>query len=237
MVSMKILCVDDDSIQLELLNHYFKESKMNVQAHYYHNSEEFFFGFEDHQDCDAIFLDVEMPGLNGFEIAKRIREYNQHVMIVFITAYPQYAIQGYEVFALDYILKPISQTSINSILDKISSLKKRIVPTFIFETEEGSRVIELDDICVVEAMGRESIIHLLNEELIVKEGFSTLNEKLGNTFIPIHRSYSINLNNLQQYTKEDILMDNGKTYPISRRMAKDVISKIVKHHQEQGYRL
>ncbi len=107
---MKIAVVDDDDQcrkqVTEYLHTYAQDTKQVMEVEAY--SLGINFASEYRADCDVIFLDVEMPRMDGISVAKKIREVDQNVPIIFLTSYSQYAINGYEVNALDYVMKPLT---------------------------------------------------------------------------------------------------------------------------------
>ena len=82
------------------------------------SAEAFLFQYAEDKRCDILLLDVEMPGLNGVELAKRIRQKNKALQIVFITGYTDYIAEGYDVSALHYLVKPVSREKLFTVLDR-----------------------------------------------------------------------------------------------------------------------
>ena len=106
---LRIAVVDDDQIAIsrlrECLNHYSEEKGVNFNIKVYQNGIDLLVGYR--SDYDIIFLDVDMPDINGFQTARRIRELDECVILVFVTNLAQYAIEGYKYHAADYIVKPL----------------------------------------------------------------------------------------------------------------------------------
>lgn len=236
---LKILCVDDDVIQHKNLKHLFEESKMKVDVSYYIDSDALFFDFEDHTDIDAIFLDIEMTKMNGLEIAKKLRAMDYDLPIVFITGYTQYAIDGYEVQAFDYILKPINLDKLITLLHKLTAAKKNDYRrTHLFDTEQGQERVYEDEIEGLEALGNTVRIDLKDRTLIVKASLNSIMKKLNpKDFIQCHRSYVINLASITTLHKDTITLANGKVFPISRRLRNEVFNLINEYFLGEGYQL
>ena len=106
---IKVAIVDDDSLQLNLLNNMITiagdKIGYSIQSTLFESGEAFLFALEDLPDLNIVFLDIQMKDINGMEVARKIRENNQELTLVFITAFVEYALDGYSVNALDYILK------------------------------------------------------------------------------------------------------------------------------------
>ena len=122
---MKIAVCDDQSIQVDLINDYIKEwskkSGINVYIDNFSSGESFLFEWDDYNKYDIIFLDIEMNKISGIELSNIIREKNKIVDIVFVTGIFKYALHGYKVGALQYLLKPIKNTDIYECLDRTKS--------------------------------------------------------------------------------------------------------------------
>ena len=114
---------------------------------------EFVQAYKDKHDFDVIFLDIEMHGLDGLETARAIREYDQQVVIVFTTRMAQYAVAGYEVDAISYLVKPISAESFALAWRKIERIvSSRVVEQIAIETTDGNLYVKTSDIYYMDTM-------------------------------------------------------------------------------------
>ena len=124
---LRIATVEDDANDLEALrthlSRYEKENGLKFQVTEFRDGEDIVTDYS--ADYDLILMDIEMAFLNGMKAAEKIRELDKDVIIIFITNMPQYAIQGYKVNALDYMLKPISYFSFSESMGKSASQSKR----------------------------------------------------------------------------------------------------------------
>lgn len=185
---------------------------------------------------DLVFLDIEMPQYNGFELMTFLPEINFDV--IFVTAYSQYAIQAFEVSAIDYILKPIDVNTLCKAVDKVkqkhskTTVQKRLEilkETFINEEirkislpmSDGLLFVEVKDIILLKADGAYTNVYLHNgSRILVSKKLRFFEEVLvsrPNFFRP-HRSYLININYIRKYTRAEnsIVMDNNAEVAISR---------------------
>ena len=121
-MNYKIAVCDDEAEQVEYLAALagdWAECRGNrVCIRPFYSAEEFLFHYEEEKDCDILLLDIEMRGINGVELAKRLREENDALQIIFITGHPDFIADGYEVGALHYLLKPVSGEKLNQVLDR-----------------------------------------------------------------------------------------------------------------------
>ena len=182
---------------------------------------------------DLFFLDINMPEITGLSLAKII---NKKSHIIFTTAYREYAVDGFDLQATDYLLKPISfdrfLQAIQRITQKDQVQQSKIVQTennkdFIFVRVERKMVkVNFSDILYIESLSDYIKIHTQKETFITRETISNIETKLPNTnFIRVHRSFIVSLSKISSYTTETIEIEN-KAIPISRSYKDSVIQKL-----------
>ncbi|WP_236629320.1 MULTISPECIES: LytTR family DNA-binding domain-containing protein [Lactobacillus] len=160
---MKVAVVEDNAQERDRLlgcfNQYEQEHSINFEITTYQNGLE----FVDHytKDFDVIYLDVQMPHMDGMTAAKKIRKVDSTVPIVFVTNYVQYAIQGYEVDATDFILKPINYFNFSEHFKKIERKVGQEQASLLFDTLSGSQKIILDQLYYVESEKHYLHLHLM----------------------------------------------------------------------------
>lgn len=195
---------------------------------------------------DLVFLDIDLPDGNGFEVLNGIDE--PLPKVIFVTAYNQYAVKAFQVSAIDYLLKPVDPMLLKKAVQKAMSadlsseeltIRKEILQSnridglqkLALPTQQGIHMVNIADIICIEADGNYARIHLSNgknifvsKQLKVFEGWLE-----GLSFFRIHHSHIINLNYLKEYIKGDggsVIMDNGHEVEVSRRR-KDEFLKII----------
>lgn len=232
---LTIAIVDDEKIQIETMKTLIEDAaeKLNLSVELidFSSGEAFLFELEDHVAIDIVFLDIEMKKLDGLDVAKKIRETNSELTIVFATAFAEYAVQGYDVQALDYLLKPIDTEKISRVLirhlEKMPTIKKSIM----LETQGEIFKLFLEDILYIEVNRRECTFHSKDKVLTVNQTLKEVSEKLNNEFIQTHRSYLVNVKHINRLHKADIELSSGATIPISRRLAKDVQGRFIDYYK------
>jgi two-component system LytT family response regulator len=185
---------------------------------------------------DVVFLDIEMPDYNGFELLGFFREIDFD--IIFVTAYSEYAIKAFEISAVDYILKPIDIDQLKNSVEKLkqkklhSQMQEQIellkesykgddIRKIALSMSNGLTFVEIADIILLEADGAYTTFYLKNgQRIVVSKKLKFYEDILSNRsfFFRTHRSYFINVNFIKKYSRSEnaILMDNDTSITISR---------------------
>lgn len=234
---LTILCVDDDPIMHTHLKTLFEQSDTDVLAHFHNHAEELLFGLEDHKSVDAFFLDVEMDSMNGIDLAKKLRLLGHDQPIVFITGYTQYAIDGYDVQAYDYLLKPIKEDKFHKLLSALNAQKNIETHYIMLDVDDGSIKIDIDRIVGFEAQGSQVRMELIDGGHFLKLPLSQILSQLDSNFLQIHRSYIINIKAVEALQKDQITLSNGSVFPISRRLKAEVHRKVAHFYERGTYNL
>lgn len=165
---------------------------------------------------DLVFLDIEMPGIDGITLAKRLRAVSENVQIVFLTSHIEYALEGYEVNALRYLVKPVDMNKLSEVLKYIQD-KKNNSRQIIIKQEGEDIVIDISDIIYMESMDKNVRIVTSKSEYITRYNISDYEEELKNSgFLRIHRGYLISLSKVKKIVKNDVVMDGDISLPVSR---------------------
>lgn len=230
----KCIIVDDEPVALDILeNHLSKINNIQVLARCRNASEAF--NAINKNRIDLVFLDINMSGISGISFAKSI---NKNIKIIFTTAYREYAIEGFDLHAVDYLLKPISfnrfQDAINNfqqtyINPDSSAKQERDIAHFIFvKIDRKMHKIDFSSILWIESLNDYLKIETIEETKVIRENISTLERKLPDSkFLRIHRSYIISLDKIDSYSNEEVIIKN-KSLPISRTYKEGVIQKLKK---------
>lgn len=220
----KIAVCDDMEEDLQYLTsavaNWAKQEKITVELEKFFSSDKFIFRYTEQPDFDILLLDIEMPGMNGIELAKIIRQKNEHIQIIFITGFPDFIAQGYDVSALHYLMKPVSQEKLSEILCRATEKLRKVEKTALFQTDGGIQRIFIDQIVSVEAFAHTCVIVTTNSNLEIKASISSiekmLHEAAAGSFIRTHRSYLVGVRYIQSISKTDITLDSGRKIPLSR---------------------
>ncbi|HBS88936.1 MAG: hypothetical protein A2W91_05785 [Bacteroidetes bacterium GWF2_38_335] len=247
MSTLKTLVIDDEKNAVEnivtILKNYCDEIEISGCAY---NAAE---GIELAKKIkpDLVFVDIEMPDATGFDVANAIKGIQP--MIVFVTAFEQYAIKAFKVNAIGYITKPVEIEELQSVVEKAKEIykqrelamqnatKKVISEKICVPTGKGYSFIDASDISYIEAEGRYSNIHFINQApILITRSLGEMEAQIGSDeFFRAHHSSIINLNHIQFFNSREgyIQMQNGEKVILSRRK-RDEFLKIFKRDTDKS---
>lgn len=192
------------------------------------SAESLLFDWDGGSGCDILLLDIEMGGMDGVTLAKRIRRDNARTQIVFITGFPDFIAEGYEVAALHYLMKPVSKEKLFQVLDRaagnLQKAEKRLRVTFDRETE----LVALSKITYIEAQKQYVVIHTPEREYRMKAALSEVQKELDELFFKCQRSFIVNLRFVQKIDSGFVTLKDGTEVPISRGMAQEIGREIIR---------
>lgn len=218
-VLMVVAICDDDSLfrtELKTLIIEYKQSKrIAVDVYEFENGNDL---LESKDIFDIIFIDYQMPGLDGLETARELRKRNYICSIIFITSYPQFILDSFEVQPFRFFIKPMKNNKILSAMDSYLMQQKLLNPILI--VEEGTQYrIKTEDIIYLEAIGKNCLIRTREHTYKSSKTLSKIEEVLPtHCFYRIHKSYIVNMYCIDSISKNEILMINGEKTIISRTM-------------------
>lgn len=229
----KVLLIDDETAGRTMIRQYLAEYKKYVIVGEANNGVDAVRLINEFKP-DLIFLDIQMPGMTGFEVLTYIEEIPQ---IIFSTAYDNHALEAFEVHAIDYLLKPYTkerfkkaieksektnvEESLKPLADKLLMSKAIYPERILVQTAKKLITIAVNDIIYIQADGDYSVLKTQNGSFLSNYGISKLEEKLdGDKFIRVHRSSIINLKFIKEVNKYvssyDVIMQNNELVRVSR---------------------
>ena len=219
---IKIAFCDDDMEVLhqmnELLDRYRVERNEDITYAAFQSPFELLTEIEKGIRPDILFLDVVMPGQNGMDVAKEIRQYDTNMKIIFLTSSPEFAVESYSVGAYFYQLKPIWEESFFRLMDSVlAECEKKKKNSLILRSKDGITRIDLQQLEYCEVLGRKLLFHL--EDGAVLESAGSLDDLAGqlmqySNFFRPHRSFLVNMEYIQNISSRSIKMVNDAEIPI-----------------------
>lgn len=234
---MKIAVIDDEISEQNILEKYILEWSIEkglaIEILKFDNSENFLFSWEDDKKYDLLIMDIEMGEMNGLELAKKLRLDDENIPIMFVTGYDEYMQYGYDVSALHYLIKPLNKTKLFLVLDKLQE-KSEPSDKILVSTSDGMRSIQINKIIYAEADGHQSILHLQDKTIILKESIGNFEKLISENsgFVKCHRAYIVNLKFVSLMLRTDILLDNNDKIPVSRNALKKVQDAFLKYYKK-----
>lgn len=208
----------------EYLERWQTESGQQVQALFFESGTQLVEQLP--QPLQLVLLDIQMPGLNGMETARLLREKLPEVELVFITSLTGYALESYEVAALDYLVKPVSYPrfcrSIQRAVRRIAQQQENLLTV---KNTEGVFRVRVKDLLYVEVFSHRLVLHTAGQELSYSGTLAALEKRLGEGFFRCHSSFLINLEKVTGLDGSEVLLD-GCRLPVSKYRRKALLTAL-----------
>ena len=243
---MKAIIVDDESHARSLLFNTIKEHCKGIEVIAEAENIKEAVKIINKNNIELVFLDIEMPNENGFALFEYFDKPN--FVTIFCTAYSEYAIQAFEVSAVDYLLKPVTISKLqdaiekaiktrgqNQILQNVNILRENIsvnqLQKLALPLSDGLIFIKIEEILYFEADGSYTYVITIKEKYLVSKKIKEFHELLINDsrFFRVHRSYLVNIQQIKKYSKKDgatLVFENNKVIPVAREKKNDFDSYI-----------
>ena len=173
---------------------------------------------------DIVLLDVDMPGDNGLEIGKALRAISAQTVIIFVTSYPQYAIEAYDCEAFHYLLKPCDEQKLYQVINRAISKLKVTKKYHLIKTQKMTVKLKISEIYYVECCRKHIIYHTQNDSFdtigTLSETYDLLKEY---GFFQVHQGYLVNFEKIKCFSKNDIILDNDRAVMMSVRKKKETL--------------
>ena len=211
-----------------LLNEWAASVGHVVQTQLFPSAEAFLFCYEEDKSWDMLLLDIEMDGMDGVTLAKKIRRDNRTVQLIFVTGYSEYISEGYEVSALHYLMKPIRKEKLFAVLDRAAELCVKNGRFLTLEQSKEMIRLPLYEIRYLEASQNYVTIHgEKGQNYTIRHTLSELERELDDRFFRTGRSYIVNLACIRKVTRTDIHLKDGELLPLPRGMYKALNQAII----------
>ncbi len=238
-MKIRIACCDDEKQQLELYKTMFMniEIRQDIQLdiEYFLSGDFMMERFKSEKNpYDLVYLDMDMDGKSGLEFAKEIRQiYHSDCLILFLTNYPKYMQNSFDVRAFQYMIKPVQFEEFER---KFNAARK-----YLEKDDKNRVVLKVDDVSVVyltneiyyiekEKSSKQFLVHLEDKCIVAKGVLSEIEDQLlEQHFLRTHRSYLVNMKHIRRIQKNDLVLSNGNLVPISRRKEKELKQQFMRY--------
>lgn len=229
-MNYKIAICDDSETDIQyisgVVNRWAANTGHTVQTSTFVSAENFLFHYAAKNDYDILLLDIEMGTMDGVTMAKKLRQENDTVQIIFITGYSDYISEGYEVAALHYLMKPVKAEKLFSVLDR--AVEKMSKNEKILNLEISGKMVRVPvyQIRYADVFGNYVTIHA-SYDLTKKMTLGELEKQLDNRFFRVSRSVIVNLTQISRVTKTEIKLYDGVSIPLPRGAYESVNRAII----------
>ena len=224
--------VDDSKTDAEfvqgILNSGADLRQANIQAEVFPSAESFLFRYAEDKEWDILLLDIEMGAMDGVTMAKRVRQDNEAVQIVFITGYSDYIAEGYEVAALHYLMKPVNREKLLTVLDRAMDKRKQEERCLNLEAYGEMVRIPFYEIRYLDVHQNYVTVHA-KADYTVKRTLGDFEKELDDRFCRVGRAMILNLKYIQRVTKTEVRLSDGTVLPLPRGAYEPLNRAIIQH--------
>ena len=218
-MNLKVAICDDSGADrqyvLNMVNAWAESAGHAVHADAFISAENFLFRYAEESDYDILLLDIEMGAMDGVTMAKQLRQSNDAIQIIFITGYSDYISEGYEVAALHYLLKPVKEEKLRSVLDRAAEKLAKNEKALYLEVGGELVRVPIYQIRYAEVFGNYVTIHAASD-ITVKMTLQGLEKQLDERFFRVGRSCIVNLGCISRVTRAEIRLADGTAIPLPR---------------------
>lgn len=234
---MKVAICEDDQNQVAILRSYLQSwsQKQNIplDVQEFASAESCLFAWTVEGAFDVTFLDIHLDSMTGVELARAIREVDPNTPLVFTTTSTEFILEGYDLNAMKYLLKPIKEDDLHSCLDKtfdyIASSRQNIL---LIKTNEEQQSIAYEEIRSFESVGHTIMLQTTAGMIKYREKIESVEHELKSDarFVRIHRSFIVNLDYVKSLENGTAILDDDSVLPVSKARWKDASAAFVAYH-------
>ena len=192
---------------------------------------------EDSPHADLIFMDIEMPGVTGMDAATLLRTFDSVTPIIFVTNLAQFAVKGYEVNAIDFIVKPVSYGAFSLRMAKaLRVMRENRGSSIVVKTRGGMEILHVEGITYIEVMNHALTYHRTDgEPVVTRSTITEAEESLADKpFVRINKSFLVNMRHIASVHGQEVELFSGEVLPIGRSMRKAAVERIAAYLGSMG---
>ena len=182
------------------------------------------------------FLDIKMGGIGGIETARRLREKNNDLILIFVTGVREYVFDALDLYAFQYLLKPVSERKLSEVLNRaIKEAEKNTEKRELF-IKAKKLTVDQADILYIESIGKKAAIHIvgIDKPLEIYAALDELEKELDRSFYRCHRSYIVNMSHIEEYSGECIIVAGGDKVYLTKKKYGEFKKAYMWHLQNGG---
>ena len=231
-MAYRVAIVDDSIKDAEfvksILYNWADQRQASIKAEVFTTAESFLFRYAEDKEWDILLLDIEMGAMDGVTMAKRVRQDNEAVQIVFITGYSDYIAEGYEVAALHYLMKPVNREKLLTVLDRAMEKRKQEERCLNLEAYGEMVRIPFYEIRYLDVHQNYVTVHA-KADYTVKRTLGDFEKELDDRFCRVGRAMILNLKYIQRVTKTEVRLSDGTALPLPRGAYEPLNRAIIQH--------
>ena len=201
-----------------MLETYFVRRSMKISVDVFSSADSFLADFTKDK-FQIVFLDIYMPGLSGIDAARRIRESDQAISLIFTTCSPDHALESYAYYAAGYLLKPYTDEQLAEVLDWCLDHASSALQTITISCQHEKMTLPVNEIVFFEIYGRECTVHATSHSYTTNRSLNDLEAQLPGSFLRCHRSFIVNMDYITRLNAMDFTMADKFSVPISNETA------------------
>ena len=235
----RVLLVEDEEIELETLRDYIDWKKNGISRVFTARNGRRALECLEENMADIVITDIQMPGMDGMETARILRQKNERMVLIFVTAVEEYVFQAFDVAAFHYLVKPFSDEKFEEVVKRaVRSIEKysenQSDEKYMMVQSGGSHMkVFLKDIVYAEVYNRKVIIHTRDTNIEYYGKLQELSEIAGADFFRTHRAYLVHFKYVQKYDANCVTMENG-TALIAKQNYPEFVKQYLKYNQRKG---
>lgn len=235
-MQITVAIVEDDKNAQDQLHHaiteYCATAQLGVQVTCFENGKDFLDAIN--RSFDIVFMDIEMPQLDGMQAAQQMRQLGNTSILVFVTNLAQFAIQGYHVQASDYIIKPFHTANLRRAIGRAIARRQALEATHTIATRSETIQVNLRDITYIESVKHKLQFHVLDTQVLQSSGTLTelMEELRVQGFTRIHKAIIVNIRHLKSISGNEAILSDGSHLPIGRYFKQQVVLDIARYQSK-----
>lgn len=223
---LRIAIIDDDKMIHSFFDNFLADFfNTDFLWDCFYTAEEFLSAVNEEDFYHILFVDIELPGIKGVDFARRFKKDNPTSIIIFLTSYSQYAITGYEIGALRYLVKPVDVNKLNEALTKAMEVLETNKSYFRFNYNRSVVILPLDQILFFESCGRELMVITLKNKYTLNKTMKSLEQELNDKkFVRAHKSFLINVAYIRNIKDNTIVLEGEYNIPVGYHFKKNLLN-------------